>query len=160
MSLSKFLERPDIRARFREEFSKPKLRGKPDLLASPQSRRYGLVGTAFDYLLRFHIQRLNPDVVHHQWIAEAAVSRLGLREATAVPSDFKAEELLSGDETLECARGILRRAKFNHRRYMQIGKLTDALFRSAIGLRNLIRTFVQVTSMKVSAPQIPKILMT
>lgn len=78
----KFLKRSDVRTRLRQEFPKPKLSKASELLAPPQSRRYGLIGTAFDYLLRFHIQRLNPKAVHRLWIAEAAVSRLGLR-ATA-----------------------------------------------------------------------------
>jgi len=38
----------------------PPLDRARELLAPPLSRDYGLVGTAFDYLLRFYIQRLNP----------------------------------------------------------------------------------------------------
>jgi hypothetical protein len=60
MSLNAFLARRDVREKFREEFPKPKLAENKELLALPLSKRYSLVGTAFDYLLRFYLERLNP----------------------------------------------------------------------------------------------------
>lgn len=46
------------------------------LLAPPRSKRYSMVGTAFDYLFRFELQRLAPHVVAGRWIAEAAPDRI------------------------------------------------------------------------------------
>ena len=46
------------------------------LLVEPRSNRYGLVGTAFDYLLRFEIQRLAPHASIKRWTAEAAVEKI------------------------------------------------------------------------------------
>ena len=50
MSLDSFLKLPDVREKFREEFEKPRLASDRQLLAPPLSKRYSLVGTAFDYL--------------------------------------------------------------------------------------------------------------
>src|SRR5580765_8367663 len=46
------------------------------LQAEPRSNRYMMVGTAFDYLLRFELQRRAPHAVVNPWIAELALERL------------------------------------------------------------------------------------
>lgn len=61
MSLSDFIELPDVKARFKAEFPKPKLDAKQGILAAaPNGSDVRLVGTAFDYLLRFYIKYQNP----------------------------------------------------------------------------------------------------
>jgi hypothetical protein len=70
MSLTSFLERKDVRDRFRQEFAMPGMKVKRELLAPPLSNRYSLVGTAFDYLVRFYVERLNPHAITRRWIAE------------------------------------------------------------------------------------------
>jgi hypothetical protein len=42
------------------------------MVAAARSRRYGLVGTAFDYLLRFELQRQAERTVGRHWVAEHA----------------------------------------------------------------------------------------
>jgi len=44
--------------------------------AEPRSNRYMMVGTAFDYLLRFELHRRAPHAVVNPWIAELALDRL------------------------------------------------------------------------------------
>jgi hypothetical protein len=76
MSLTSFLERKDVRERFRQEFAMPGMKVKRELLAPPLSNRYSLVGTAFDYLARFYVKRLNPDAITKAWIAEIVLHDL------------------------------------------------------------------------------------
>jgi hypothetical protein len=45
-------------------------------LVPPRSKRYGMVGTAFDYLFRFELQRLAPHAIGDRWIAEDAPDRI------------------------------------------------------------------------------------
>ena len=73
MSLTSFLQIPNIRSEFTTTFpfQAPKLSG--ELLAPPQTKNYSLIGTAFDYLLRFHLERLNPNTLKKPWIAEEGV---------------------------------------------------------------------------------------
>ena len=75
--MSTLLARPDVRQKFREEFPKPILIANKELLAPPLSKRYSLVGTAFDYLLRFYLERLNANSTQRRWIAEAGLAKLG-----------------------------------------------------------------------------------
>lgn len=59
MSLTLFIKASkDYRDLIRDSFVKPKFNAGP-LIAEPQTSNYGLVGTAFDYLLRFKIEREN-----------------------------------------------------------------------------------------------------
>jgi hypothetical protein len=72
MSLSRFLELPEVTAKVKP--FRPKLSRKipAQLQIEPRSTRYATVGTAFDYLLRFELQRRAPHAVSGQWVAEYA----------------------------------------------------------------------------------------
>lgn len=73
MSLTSFLQNRDVRQRFRQELIIPSMAVKREILAPPLSSRYSLVGTAFDYLMRFFLKRLNQDAVTTGWVAELAL---------------------------------------------------------------------------------------
>ena len=47
------------------------------MLAHPVTDHYALVGTSFDYLFRFEVQRRFPRARTQRWVAEQAVSMLG-----------------------------------------------------------------------------------
>jgi len=44
--------------------------------APPRTKNYALVGTAFDYLFRFEVQRRNPSAKAGEWVATEAVDEL------------------------------------------------------------------------------------
>ena len=73
MSLTSLLNNGDVKKRFLEEFPKPAFIIKKELLAPPLSKNYALVGTAFDYLLRFYIKYINPNTITRRWIAEKSL---------------------------------------------------------------------------------------
>lgn len=58
-----------------------------DIKASPLTTRYGLTGTAFDYLLRFYAKKLNPHARTRPWTAEGALAVL--RGKNSLLSDAK-----------------------------------------------------------------------
>ena len=72
-----FFEHPEVAAKIKP--LRPKLPRKipVQLKVEPRSKRYTLVGSAFDYLLRFELQRLAPHAVSHRWISEEA-TKLGV----------------------------------------------------------------------------------
>ncbi len=72
MSLTSFIAMPDVRARIKP--LRPQLPRKINvsLKVEPHTKHYMLVGTAFDYLLRFELQRQAPYAREHQWVAEHA----------------------------------------------------------------------------------------
>jgi hypothetical protein len=78
MSLTSFIDDSVIlRAKFNEEFSKPDFRDKTSIKAPPLTNSHGLIGTAFDYLVRFYVQKLNPcSKARTGWVAETGVACL------------------------------------------------------------------------------------
>ncbi len=127
MSLSSFLEKSDVRARFSQEFSKPKLRENKSLLAPPLTENYRLVGTAFDYLMRFYLKRLNPQAFERGWVAESAVHLL--KEGGV-------------NRLYEQAFFIVTRGRENYAEFLKTQQLTDDLIRSTLQLAKL-DTFVR-----------------
>jgi len=120
MSLTSFIKNSDVKEKFLQEFPKPEFRLKKDLLAPPLTNHYGLVGTAFDYLLRFYIGRLNPKAITNQWIADIAI------------------ELIRNDERLyKRASTIVSNAKENHSIFMKTGLISEDIFKSAVLLAQL-----------------------
>jgi hypothetical protein len=72
MSLTGFISLPDVAARITPLQPRlPRLLGLA-LLVPPRSNRYALIGTAFDYLLRFELQRRAPHAISTRWVAEEA----------------------------------------------------------------------------------------
>ncbi len=119
MSLTTFLEKPDVREKFGSEFQKPKFQVKKNIVASPLTKNYSLMGTAFDYLLRFHIQYWNSQFVENQdWTAETALIYLS-------------------DEYLEKGEIIVKQAKVNLNRFLETGNCDDELVKSAALLAGL-----------------------
>ena len=76
MNAGQFYDWPDVKAKFKP--LRPKLPRKitAPLKVQPRSRRYMMVGTAFDYLLRFELQRLAPHAVCERLVAETAAGLL------------------------------------------------------------------------------------
>lgn len=122
MSLTAFLRNnPDVREQFKQEFRKPPLRIKTDLLAPPLTKRYSTVGTAFDYLLRFYVKHLNPNTIDKgYWVAEIALASLQNTPALYA----RAEE-------------IILQAKAREAAFLQIGQITDELIESTLSLAYL-----------------------
>jgi len=121
MSLTSFLKIPNIRAEFRNTFpfKAPKLSG--ELLAPPQTKSYSLIGTAFDYLLRFHIERLNPDTLKTSWVAE-----LGVIMIQNQPKVYK---------KLKALIDAIKSGPYSD--YIKTGNLSESLFASTIALAKL-----------------------
>jgi hypothetical protein len=88
--------------------------------APPRTKNYSLVGTAFDYLFRFEVQRRNPLANVKPWIAAAAVKLLrptSSEEGAAVDEWSGIEDL---GAVADQATRILMYAKSAHQRYLGI----------------------------------------
>ena len=122
MSLTSFLEKnADVRARFKQEFASPSRLQSRAIVASPNSKHFGTVGMAFDYLIRFLLQKLNPNAIDKRyWIAEAALERI----------TDDAPLLKKGERIIENARRA-------HSRYLKTGQMTDDIIEAALLLATL-----------------------
>ena len=119
--MTSFLKNKDVHEHFQKQFIKPRFSIKKDMLApSLSTDRARLVGTAFDYLLRFYLQYLNPKAVCRRWVAEEAVNRL----TTDQGLHRKGQEIIEG-------------AKKNVAKFLKTGEITDELIKSAVLLAGL-----------------------
>lgn len=59
MSLKKFVQNKEVREMLKETFFKPKIEYSKDIKAKAYCSNTGIIGTAFDYLLRFYVERIN-----------------------------------------------------------------------------------------------------
>lgn len=125
MSLSSFLEKQDVKAKFKAEFQKPKFDVKRQLLAPPILEGHSrLIGTSADYLLRFYAKYLNPHAEEDEagWAAERALRVLKRR----------------GENNLyEIGNVIVAEARHNYLNFLETGEFTDELLRSASLLAKL-----------------------
>ena len=140
MSLTSFLQCQDVKERFRSEFAMPKTALRQPLLAPPLSNRYALVGTAFDYLMRFYLKRLNPNAQASPWVAQQVFSPLLLPFSPLFePVATKRDTVVSyrENELGEKAHQILEQAEANYSHYLASGELTDSLIESALRLAQL-----------------------
>ncbi|MEO8954910.1 MAG: hypothetical protein ABI465_10095 [Ktedonobacteraceae bacterium] len=126
MSLTSFIAEKDVKARLHEVFPFSHIRLEQRPMSEPLTTHYSLVGTAFDYLLRFSLQRLYAHAVVKPWIAELAVA--GKRYALEEIYD----EAMAGQ-----AMKIVEEAKHYHRQYLQSGILTNDLLRSVLLLAQI-----------------------
>lgn len=64
----------DFRTLLEELFPTPKFESSVSIKAEPLTKNYGLSGTAFDYLLRFSLERKFKSFVHSRpWVSETAL---------------------------------------------------------------------------------------
>src|SRR5262245_53133581 len=74
MSIKVFTNRPEVNTLLKAllpMFPRPRRIREP-LKVAPKTKHYMLVGTAFDYLLRFELQRRAPHAKTRKWTAEYA----------------------------------------------------------------------------------------
>lgn len=118
MSLTSFLDLPDVRQRLAEAFEKPRIKLDAPMLAAPLSGRASLVGTAFDYLFRFAVLKANGQRSSaRQWVARGGLARtppelqregsLRLKKATTAYRRFAvSDEPLPGPGLVDAAMGL------------------------------------------------------
>ena len=78
LSLSEFIKLSDVKARFRQEFEKPRFSVDRQLLAPVITSNPQKIGIAFDYLMRIYANYLNPNAVSNKWVAEKSLEVLDI----------------------------------------------------------------------------------
>jgi hypothetical protein len=74
VSLSTFVERKDVKEYLRVNVAKPWFKVRAEIKAPPLTTSYGWTGTAFDYAMRFYLQKLNPSAKVSRWLAEESAA--------------------------------------------------------------------------------------
>jgi hypothetical protein len=139
MSLTTFLKNRDVKEKFAQQFPKPRFSLKKEILAPPITKHYSLVGTAFDYLMRFYLKHLNPDAVTKRWVAQLSISHPLSPLLKNVIIDATTHEVIEFTETKDTqkAKHIIEKAKIVYSNYLSSGEVTDELIESALLLAQL-----------------------
>jgi hypothetical protein len=139
MNLSTLLRILDIRERFTAEFQKRRIVIDRPVLVPPQSKRCSLVGTAFDYLLRFHIQRMTAHARIRRWVAEASLGHIETSaiSRTVIGIDTGDVSFPEDDGTREIGQRVLADTRKAHERFMKDGIVRPALLKGVIHLAQL-----------------------
>lgn len=126
MSATSFINLPDVFKKLAKTFPDfpPQYQGR--ILVKPKTRQYSLTGTAFDYLLRFYIKRLNKNSIDRPWIAERAPLFI------AAMIEFNPDTQL--EKTRKEVKRIITNAKRSYNRYLTKEILTTTLIVSSIRL--------------------------
>jgi len=132
MSLTSFVGMPDVRAKLKP--LRPKLSRKlsAPLRVEPRSKRYMLVGTAFDYLLRFELQRRAPHAISERWVAEYAPELIWRETDSAsvgmdLMADAAPDQYMPPEEVAERVRTLLENAKAAVAVYLKVKAPTVAV---------------------------------
>jgi hypothetical protein len=78
-----FITRPPFHEKFLSTITRPYFKLDNPILAPPLTSNYQLVGIAFDYLLRFYLERINIGSQTSVWAAEEGVILLDPLEGTS-----------------------------------------------------------------------------
>ena len=128
MSLTGFLQIREVKDRFRIQFKKPAVTRKMILQAHPLTNNYSLVGTAFDYLIRFYLEYNNSSIKKSDvWLAETSLHLLEIWTKKGQIQESKFQSI----------KKIFETAKKQHKIYLMTGVMTDELISSSIQLARL-----------------------
>ena len=123
MGVKSFITGPPFNEAFRSAITRPKGKLNKPILAPPLTKNYQLVGIAFDYLLRFYLERINAGAKTSGWAAEDGVILLEPFEGIS--------------DKYEKAKSHLDGARNLYQSYIQDGFLTDELISAALCLAHL-----------------------
>lgn len=137
MSLTSLIREPKMLVLLREMVRSPGPPPKLSPLVPVRSEHPRRVGTAFDYLLRFHLQSVNPTAQGDRWVAESGVYSLSyVRVGSGIdPLEYFDNPALQ--ERTALAHKCLEEARFFHRDYLSTGLLRDDLLVSTLRLAEL-----------------------
>ena len=143
MSLTTILKNPIYRKMFMDRFPKPKCDFSNEMLASPQTKNYAIIGTAFDYILRFYIEKTNPNVKTTSWIAEQSLTTLQLNSGDYIHkykdgkmTIIENNSVIPDHESSEFYRKIYQECK---PKYDQVKKDYETYLNSGIMTRDLLK---------------------
>ena len=121
-----------MRQGFGVRLLRPQAKLARGLQAPPLTTNYETVAGAFEYLLGFLLERMNPQARVPAWTAERGVEaiQVGQPAGTEVTT-------LSGFPRALKAAAYLADAKRQYRAYMQVGRITDNLLVAAHRLAHL-----------------------
>ena len=149
MSLTSILRnkhRRNIKNWFRYHFPNPGLGDKLDIIVPPtrsQSSYAGEIGTAFDYLVRFNLERINKEtfISKDYWVAEHGLESIlmefQLSTKKKISIGYYQDRKIDRVKFIDFLENEFQQAKKNYKNFITNGKLTKNLIKSSIFLAKL-----------------------
>lgn len=152
MSLTSFIKIPEVSTKFRSDFKLPSVKLEGEIKAPPVTTNYALMGTAFDYLMRFYLERINKNAIADHWVAENSVSMLNAMSQVAKKKSKIPENLLPAKQKImeefkdvsaqiitasNKMNELIDDAKKTHDVYLKNGELSDEIFKTSIVLAQM-----------------------
>jgi hypothetical protein len=146
MSLTSILSdknNQELRDKFKAEFLRPDFKLKADIKAPPLTTNYTIVGTAFDYLMRFYLERLNKETFEHRnhWVADNAFNTLTNlilpRSGKEIAVGFQRDKVFKTKELTKLIVDQYNAAKENYKTFLISGDITNDLIANTIFLAKL-----------------------
>ncbi len=152
MSLTEFISIPEIRQWLSEQFTMPSVKTPVDMQVEPKSANYGLIGTAFDYLLRFKIKQLNTSASTKPWVAEVALNTIpqdydetelkAMSKSRGIPidilRDFEDLKIKRQPDSLRTkVEKLITEANQIYNNYLESGIMNDDVIRSSVHLAQI-----------------------
>lgn len=119
MGVNELIKNKKLKEEFEKTFSLPKFSPVEKEYFPPLTENYSLIGTAFDYLLRFYIARINK-VKDREWISENTLNLLKYKKTSRVE-----------------IREIIFKIKRDYKEYLENGLIDDSLIRNVIVLAKI-----------------------
>lgn len=144
MSLTSILSdrnNQELRDKFKTEFLTLSFKLKAELKAPPLTTNYGIIGTAFDYLLRFYLEYHNKNTCIERsfWVADGSFKMLclHLKSTGEVVTGFRRDKLFKKQYLLAIITDQYEQTKINYNNYVGNGQITDELICNTIFLAKL-----------------------
>lgn len=123
MCITKEIEQECIPSKFKRELKHPIFKSKMDHIPTYLTENLDLVGTAFNYILRFYLERtIKSKDIKCDWVAYDELLNIK-------------NKLTSKDYNL--GNNVVVEAMINYSRYIEYGNITDALFVSTLKLAKI-----------------------
>lgn len=146
MSLTSILSNrnnQELRDKFKTEFLRPEFTLKTEIKAAPLTNNWGIVGTAFDYLMRFYLQHHNKNtfIQRDAWVADnsykALTNRLFTSDRVEIRIGSHRDKIFKTKDLLKIIIDQYEQTKTNYLKFIENGQLTDDIIANTIFLAKL-----------------------
>jgi hypothetical protein len=145
MSLTSILlNNKEVRDKLKVEFPKPEFNLISKIKVEPKSVNYSLVGSAFDYLMRFYLEYHNKEkllIKRNCWVAEnakiALIEKLSKFGYNSIRVGSNRNKLVNANELLQIIKDAWSEAQDNYNKFILSGKITNKLIVSCLFLGKL-----------------------
>jgi hypothetical protein len=135
MSVTTFIKLPETNAFLSQRFHLPRFSLTPNLpMIPPRTKHYSLIGTSFDYLLRFVLKHTYPQAKTQSFVAENVSDGLTVFDRDVVSVNYIGASLILkyGESTTIKVCDTVQASLKIYESYLENGQLSNEVLRASI----------------------------